>query len=165
MLLLDEMADPPEAKELGLKSADIAAAAMQPTEEQRHDPPSDLDEKDLHIEEEKRRGKENEDADDDDDDDDGIETAVSANRLKATKSVATDASVATGAPSTVQPLPSKPWYKQPNPLRWGKIPPVPEERIISREYKASFFSKLTFQWMTPLMTVSATSPKCRPLHA
>ncbi|EQB43782.1 ABC transporter [Colletotrichum gloeosporioides Cg-14] len=70
--------------------------------------------------------------------------------LKATKSHATDTSVATTTANR-QPE-SKPWYKTPNPLRWGGVPPVPEERIVSREYKAGFFSKLTFQWMAPLMS-------------
>ncbi|KAK0636181.1 P-loop containing nucleoside triphosphate hydrolase protein [Bombardia bombarda] len=46
---------------------------------------------------------------------------------------------------------SKPWYKQPNPLRWGKIPPVPKENAVCPEYKASFFSILFFGWMGPLM--------------
>lgn len=73
--------------------------------------------------------------------------------LKATKSHATDTSVATTSANR-QPE-SKPWYKTPNPLRWGGVPPVPEERIVSREYKAGFFSQLTFQWMAPLMSVSA----------
>ncbi|GAA3281456.1 hypothetical protein GCM10020218_035240 [Dactylosporangium vinaceum] len=41
-----------------------------------------------------------------------------------------------------------------NPLRWQKIPPVPEERSVSREYGASFLSKLFFEWMSPLMKVS-----------
>ncbi|GKT40843.1 multidrug resistance protein fer6 [Colletotrichum spaethianum] len=71
--------------------------------------------------------------------------------LKATKSHATDTSVATTAATRRQPE-SKPWYKTPNPLKWGGIPPVPEEKIVSREYKAGFFSLLTFQWMAPLMS-------------
>lgn len=50
----------------------------------------------------------------------------------------------------------KPWYKKTNPLRWGGIPPVPEEKIVSREGMAGFWSKLTFNWMTPLMTVSGS---------
>lgn len=41
-----------------------------------------------------------------------------------------------------------------NPLRWQKIPPVPEERSVSREHGASFPSKLFFEWMSPLMKVS-----------
>ena len=32
-------------------------------------------------------------------------------------------------------------------------PPVPKERTVSREYTAGWFSRLTFQWMNPLMTV------------
>ncbi|KAG5920986.1 hypothetical protein E4U42_006011 [Claviceps africana] len=78
--------------------------------------------------------------------------------LDVTKSHATDASVATLASSTVQTSPSKPWYRQKNPLRWGRVPPVPRERIVSREYTAGFFSKLTFQWMNPLMTTGYKRP-------
>ncbi|ROT43088.1 ATP-binding cassette transporter protein [Sodiomyces alkalinus F11] len=48
---------------------------------------------------------------------------------------------------------TKPWYKTPNPLRWGAIPPVPAERSVSREHTAGFFSLLVFQWMAPLMSV------------
>ncbi|KAI3550246.1 ABC transporter [Colletotrichum filicis] len=71
--------------------------------------------------------------------------------LRATKSHATDTSVATT--TAAQRLPeSKPWYKTPNPLKWGGIPPVPDEKIVSREYKAGFLSLLTFQWMAPLMS-------------
>ena len=47
----------------------------------------------------------------------------------------------------------KPWYKRLNPLQSSKKPPVPKERIVSREYGASFFSMLTFQWMAPIMRV------------
>jgi ATP-binding cassette subfamily C (CFTR/MRP) protein 1 len=47
----------------------------------------------------------------------------------------------------------KKWYKKMNPLKWGEKPPVPETRLPSREYSAGFFSRLTFQWMAPLMTV------------
>ncbi|KAG6010759.1 hypothetical protein E4U21_004147 [Claviceps maximensis] len=80
------------------------------------------------------------------------------NVLGATKSHATDASVVTCASSILQSSPPKPWYKQKNPLRWGRPPPVPKERIISREHEAGFFSKLTFQWMTPLMTTGYKRP-------
>ncbi|KAG5981612.1 hypothetical protein E4U55_002748 [Claviceps digitariae] len=99
-----------------------------------------------------------------DDDDHGaedLEDEDKANRnnvLDATKSHATDASIVTVAPSTLQSPPPKPWYKQKNPLRWGRVPPVPKERIVSREHKAGFFSKLTFQWMTPLMTTGYRRP-------
>lgn len=47
----------------------------------------------------------------------------------------------------------KPWYKNLNPLKRGKAPPVPAERTVSKEYGASFLSILTFQWMAPLMKV------------
>ncbi|KAK4241442.1 P-loop containing nucleoside triphosphate hydrolase protein [Achaetomium macrosporum] len=52
----------------------------------------------------------------------------------------------------------KPWYKQPNPLRWGKIPPVPKEKTVCPEYKAGFFSRLVFQWMAPLMSTGYKRP-------
>ena len=52
----------------------------------------------------------------------------------------------------------KPWYKRLNPLKWGPKPPVPKERIVSREYHAGFLSLLTFQWMSPLMTVGYRRP-------
>lgn len=48
---------------------------------------------------------------------------------------------------------NKPWYRRLNPLKSRRKPPVPKERTVSREYGASFFSMLTFQWMAPLMKV------------
>ncbi|PNP37043.1 hypothetical protein TGAMA5MH_11060 [Trichoderma gamsii] len=75
--------------------------------------------------------------------------------LAATRSYATDASVATTpAPRYAE----KPWYKKLNPMRWGAIPEVPKERIVSREYEAGFFSRLTFQWVNPLMTAGYRRP-------
>lgn len=74
-------------------------------------------------------------------------------RLKPTQSYATSASAVSGAPTPNEPEKKK-WYKNLNPLRWSRAPPVPEEREVSREYTASFLSKLTFQWMQPMMTVS-----------
>lgn len=94
-------------------------------------------------------------ADEKDEDSDNDEKKV-RHELKSTKSYATDASVATTTATRRQPE-SKPWYKTPNPLKWGGIPPVPDEKIVSREYKAGFFSLLTFQWMAPLMSVSEPS--------
>lgn len=47
----------------------------------------------------------------------------------------------------------KKWYRNLNPVRWQKIPPVPEQRSVSHEYGASFLSLVTFQWMAPLMKV------------
>ena len=62
---------------------------------------------------------------------------------------------------TEQPRKKKPWYKRLNPLKRSVKPPVPRERTVSREYTAGFFSMLTFQWMSPLMSVS-TMPMFSP---
>lgn len=67
-------------------------------------------------------------------------------------SYATSASGTSAATSIESVIPKKkPWYRTPNPLRWGKIPEIPTERGVSREYKASFLSRATFQWMAPVM--------------
>ncbi|KAF2454825.1 P-loop containing nucleoside triphosphate hydrolase protein [Lineolata rhizophorae] len=50
------------------------------------------------------------------------------------------------------------WRRRLNPLKRSVRPPVPEERTPSREYKAGFFSQLTFHWMAPLMTVGYQRP-------
>lgn len=68
---------------------------------------------------------------------------------------ASGASAATTVPTIAK---QKPWYKTPNPMKWGSIPPIPEEREVSREATAGWFSLLTFQWMAPVMTVSALYP-------
>ncbi|KAF2708545.1 P-loop containing nucleoside triphosphate hydrolase protein [Pleomassaria siparia CBS 279.74] len=52
----------------------------------------------------------------------------------------------------------KTWYKRLNPLKRSRKPPVPAERAVSREYQADWFSRLTFQWMAPLMTVGYQRP-------
>ena len=41
-----------------------------------------------------------------------------------------------------------------NPLRLQKIPDVPEERPISREYGASLLGRIFFLWVIPFMKVS-----------
>ncbi|KAI1765555.1 ATP-binding cassette transporter protein YOR1-like protein [Hypoxylon sp. FL1150] len=87
------------------------------------------------------------------------EKQVERTELKHTQSYATDASGITRSTSRASGhVPKKPWYKTPNPLRWGSIPPVPKERQISREHSAGFLSKLTFQWMAPLMSVGYKRP-------
>lgn len=75
------------------------------------------------------------------------------NELTAIQTNATDASVGTTA-TGLPPQEQKTWKQKLNPLRWGAIPEIPQERIVSREYGASIFSKLFFNWMTPLMTAS-----------
>lgn len=83
-----------------------------------------------------------------------IQTRQERQEMKRTQSQATDFSGLTRTTSRASvPQQSKTWYKQPNPLRWGSIPPIPKEREVSREYNAGFFSRLTFQWMAPLMNV------------
>lgn len=47
----------------------------------------------------------------------------------------------------------KAWYKRLNPLKRRKAIPVPSERTVSKEYGANILSRLTFQWMAPLMKV------------
>ena len=79
--------------------------------------------------------------------------------LTATKSYATDTSVGTRREIVPQKPLDRPWYRKLNPLRWGDIPQIPEERMVSREGKAGFWSQLTFNWMTPLMTVSRFLPR------
>lgn len=75
--------------------------------------------------------------------------------LAITKSYATSNSAITRTESSVaQPPVRKPWYKNLNPGKWGDIPPVPETRQPSREYNASFFSLVYFQWIAPIMAVS-----------
>jgi ATP-binding cassette subfamily C (CFTR/MRP) protein 1 len=46
------------------------------------------------------------------------------------------------------------WSSRLNPLKRNP-PPVPEVRRYSREKDASWISRLTFQWMQPIMTVCA----------
>ena len=73
------------------------------------------------------------------------------NELNRFKSTATATSVTSTAVTGGLPE-DKPWYKQPNPLRWGKTPPVPSEKEVCPEYKAGFLSRLVFQWISPLMS-------------
>jgi ATP-binding cassette subfamily C (CFTR/MRP) protein 1 len=47
------------------------------------------------------------------------------------------------------------WSRRINPLKRNP-PPVPEKRGPSAEATAGWASRLTFQWITPLMNVSAT---------
>ncbi len=83
-------------------------------------------------------------------------------KLEAVRSSATEVSITSTATPPADPRlpPRKPWYRTPNPLQWGRVPPVPSssERIVSREHGASFFSRLTFQWMTPIMSTGYKRP-------
>jgi hypothetical protein len=64
--------------------------------------------------------------------------------------------VAAGESMQAPPVKKDFWYKI-NPLKWNP-PSIPVERkTISREYTANWFSRLTFQWMQPMMTVSCNA--------
>ncbi|KAI4217682.1 MAG: hypothetical protein LQ351_000278 [Letrouitia transgressa] len=69
----------------------------------------------------------------------------------------TRSTLTVGSTSSATVLP-KPWYKRLNPLKRRIPPPIPKERIVSREYNAGFFSMLTFQWMAPIMHVGYQRP-------
>lgn len=84
-------------------------------------------------------------------------------QIDRTKSHATDFSALTGTESHIDTLAKKkPWHKKLNPLKWGKTPPIPETRTVSREYGASFLSLVYFQWVAPIM--SARHPSQHPPH-
>jgi ATP-binding cassette subfamily C (CFTR/MRP) protein 1 len=79
-------------------------------------------------------------------------------QLARLQSTITETSIATTTAGTQSPDDAKrKWYQRLNPLRWGKVPPVPEERTVCPEANASFFSMLIFQWMAPLMSVRETT--------
>ncbi|OBT52768.1 hypothetical protein VE04_05839 [Pseudogymnoascus sp. 24MN13] len=71
---------------------------------------------------------------------------------------ATSASGASATTTVPTVAAKKPWYKTPNPMKWGSIPPIPTERGVSREATAGWFSLLTFQWMAPVMTAGYKRP-------
>lgn len=57
-------------------------------------------------------------------------------------------------PELQPPTQKRKWYRKLNPMRWQTPPPVPEDRVASREHGASLLSIICFQWMSPLMRVS-----------
>ncbi|KAH6612517.1 P-loop containing nucleoside triphosphate hydrolase protein [Boeremia exigua] len=52
----------------------------------------------------------------------------------------------------------KKFYKRLNPLKWGPKPPIPKEREVCPEHSANVISRLTFQWMQPLMATGYKRP-------
>lgn len=112
----------------------------------------DHSESDSGIEKEKAKAREGEE------DGEEIETRHEVRRMQ---SYATDVSATTQATShhpTQGEEAHKPWHKKLNPLRWGSVPPVPEEREASKEYEASFFSKMFFSWQGSLMRTGYKRP-------
>lgn len=91
------------------------------------------------------------------------EKGLDAGRLEVRRmqSHATDVSTTTQATShhpAGADAAAKTWRQKINPLKWGPVPPVPEEREVSREYKASFISQLFFSWQGSLMRVGYKRP-------
>lgn len=131
-----------------MKAPDALAAAVQPLSDEPHEDSGSSLAAPMNEKDSERIEKAGSS------DDDEIQNEPIRPQLAATKSYATDTSVATGLTTPPAHNANKPWYKNLNPLRWGAVPPIPKERIVSREYKAGFFSRMTFQWMGPLMAVS-----------
>lgn len=75
-------------------------------------------------------------------------TCVIDKEFESNSSASTESTAEGAQPQT------RPWYKTSNPLRWGGVPPVPSERIISPEHNSGLLSRLTFGWVTTLMVVS-----------
>ncbi|EPE09733.1 abc transporter [Ophiostoma piceae UAMH 11346] len=101
-----------------------------------------------------------------DDNDDGSSSDIEEQRQRQAAQqeelnrVASAASAATSSAATAAPqgLPRKSWFYKVNPLRWGKVSDVPDERIECPEAKANFFSKLVFHWQGPLMRTGYARP-------
>lgn len=149
------MASRDEEKRIGdtEDTLDPAAAAVAST-----DQPLDIESKETEYLEITIQGSESEGLSEKEQAEEKQKDAKRA-KLVQTKSYATTAS----AISEPQPAQKKKWTL--NPLRWGRIPPVPEVRQISREYNAPFLSLVYFQWIAPLMAVSFhTHPKIKRLY-
>lgn len=89
------------------------------------------------------------------------ETKNAQHEVRRMQSYATDVSTTTQATShhpTGDENAKKSWSQRLNPLRWGAVPPVPDEREVSPEYTASWFSKLFFAWQGSLMRTGYKRP-------
>ncbi|KAG8666303.1 ATP-binding cassette transporter yor1 [Fusarium poae] len=78
--------------------------------------------------------------------------------LEEVNTGASEAQTISRATSGPKDPPKKSWHRKLNPLRWGSPPPIPEKSAKSREHEAGFLSKLTFQWMSPLMHAGYRRP-------
>lgn len=76
-------------------------------------------------------------------------------RTGSTWTTTTGTSIASSEAKSEDVKPEKrSWREVINPFKHKHKPPIPEQRQVSREYGANFFSHMTFQWMAPLMDVS-----------
>ncbi|KAI0914134.1 ABC transporter family protein [Ustulina deusta] len=136
-----------ETVEKEAKPADPLTKVDTPVKVEPSSPYDDHDDHDDPEEEIRRR-------------EESLDERANRDELKRTQSYVTDTSTITRTTTraSVPAASKKPWYKTPNPLRWGSVPPVPKERLESGEVRAGFFSRLTFQWMAPLMSVGYKRP-------
>jgi hypothetical protein len=79
---------------------------------------------------------------------------VNLSRTQSATSAFTDVSEDSEPKSSIR---RRKWYRT-NPLKWGPRPPVPKEREVCPEYTAGILSRLTWQWMQPLMNVGYKRP-------
>lgn len=85
-------------------------------------------------------------------DDVAKEKRAQVQRTQSTWTQGTGTSYASSVQHADEQAPLKQtWGERLNPLKSRYPPPVPTERIPSREWKAGFFSVLYFQWINPLM--------------
>ena len=138
--------EPNEKEELAASTSPPAASSRRLAEEVE-------DDDDLAIDSSKSDKDDEKDGHGSDDDDDEQKRQKRLD-LKTVRSYASDTSATTGLSVPGAAKEKRPWYRNLNPLRWGAVPPVPTEREVSREYGAGFWSMITFQWMSPLMSVS-----------
>ncbi|XP_014552272.1 hypothetical protein COCVIDRAFT_30305 [Bipolaris victoriae FI3] len=87
---------------------------------------------------------------------DGHGPRGSLSRLQSSTSAYSEAST-TESNVTKSTQMKKPFYKRLNVLK-NNPPPVPKERTVSPEYTAGLLSKLTWQWMQPIMRVGYKRP-------
>ncbi|KAK3715700.1 ATP-binding cassette transporter yor1 [Vermiconidia calcicola] len=81
-------------------------------------------------------------------------------RTQSNWTQATGTSYASTEPPEAQEKPPRKqtWTERLNPFKHRALPPVPDERLPSREHDAGWFSALTFQWISPLMSVGYQRP-------
>jgi ATP-binding cassette subfamily C (CFTR/MRP) protein 1 len=92
-------------------------------------------------------------------DDVSKEKRLRVQRTESNWTQGTGTSYASSVQQDQGPAPRKQtWGEKLNPLKSRYPPPVPSERIPSREHQAGFFSVLYFQWINPLMIAGYQRP-------
>ncbi|KAE9379682.1 putative ABC transporter [Stipitochalara longipes BDJ] len=81
-------------------------------------------------------------------------------RMRSNQMTTTDKSVAssTSQSDMVQAPRERALKDKLNPFKRKNLPPVPAERVVTKEYQAGFFSTLYFQWIAPLISVGYQRP-------